>query len=63
MVDLGAYVFKDLNTRKIKPEESFNDAYVKELYESEHVRNDTKRLCIILDVKHEKADLQKVMKT
>ena len=34
MVDLGAYVFKDLNTGKIKLEESFTDAYVEELYES-----------------------------
>ena len=28
MVNLGAYVFKDLNTGKIKPEELFTDAYV-----------------------------------
>ena len=30
MVDLGAYIFKDLNTGKITPEESFTNAYVKE---------------------------------
>ena len=34
MVDLGAYVFKDLNTGDIKLEESFTDAYAEELYES-----------------------------
>ena len=34
MVDLGAYVFKYLNISKIKPEEYFTGAYVKELYES-----------------------------
>ena len=32
MVDLGTYVFKDLNTGEIKPEESFTDTYVKEVY-------------------------------
>ena len=42
MVDLVAYLFKDLNTGKIKPEESFTDAYVEEVYESEHIRNATK---------------------
>ena len=29
MVDLGMYLFKDLNTYKITPEESFTDAYAK----------------------------------
>ena len=28
MVDLGTYIFKDLNTGKITPEESFTNAYV-----------------------------------
>ena len=27
-VDLGAYIFKDLNTGKIKPEESFTEDYI-----------------------------------
>ena len=34
MVDLGTYLFKDLNTGGIKPGESFTHAYVKEIYES-----------------------------
>ena len=34
MVDLGAHVFRYFNTRGIKPEESFTDAYIKEVYES-----------------------------
>ena len=34
MVDLGMYVFKELNTGKITPEESFTNAYIKELYDS-----------------------------
>ena len=42
MVDLGTYIFKGLNTGKITPEESFTNAYVKELYESENVRTATK---------------------
>ena len=29
MVDLGTYVFADLNIGNITPEESFNNAYVK----------------------------------
>ena len=63
MVDLGAYIFKDLNIRGIKLEESFTDAYVKELYESEHALTDTKLLHIILDAKYKKSDLHKVMET
>ena len=51
MVNMGVYIFKDLNTEKITPEDFFTDAYVKELYESEHVHTYTKRLCVILDAK------------
>ena len=29
MVDLGTYIFKDLNTGKFTPEELFTNAYVK----------------------------------
>ena len=49
MVDLGMYIFKILNTREITPEELFKNTYVKELYESEHERTATKRLCVIRD--------------
>ena len=38
MVDLGTYIFKDLNTGEITPGELFNNAYIEELYEPEHVR-------------------------
>ena len=61
IVDFGAYIFKDLNTGNITPEESFTNAYVQELYESEHVCTATKQLCVILDAKYEKVDLHKVM--
>ena len=61
MVDLGTYISKKLNIGKTKPKELFTDAYVKEVYELEHVRTATKRLRIILDAKYEKADLHKVM--
>ena len=61
MVDLGKYVFKYLNTGKITPEESFTNAHVEEVYESENVRTATKRLRVILDAKYEKEDLHKVM--
>ena len=63
MVDLDTYIFKDLNTGKITPEESFTNAYVEEVYESEHVRTATKRLRVILEAKYEKSDLHKVMET
>ena len=41
----------------------FTDAYVEELYESEHVRTSTKQLRVILDTKNENVDLHKVMET
>ena len=63
MVDLVACLFKYLNTKKIKPEELFTDAYVEELYESEHVHTDTKRLRKILYDKYENAYLHKVTET
>ena len=37
MVDLGTYIFKVLNIEKNTPAESFTDAYVEEVYDSEHV--------------------------
>ena len=40
-----------LNIEKITPEESFTDAYVKEVYESEHVCTATKKLHAISDSK------------
>ena len=61
MVVLGACVFKYLNTDKITPEELFTGYYVKEVYESEHLSTDTKRLSLRLDAKYEKSDLHKVM--
>ena len=61
MVDLGAYIFKDLNIREIKPEESFIDTFVEEVYEPEHVHNTKKLLLVILDAKYKKANLHKVM--
>ena len=54
MVDLGTYIFKYLNTGKIKPEEYFTNTYVKEVYESYHVRTATKLLRVILYAKYEK---------
>ena len=63
MVDLGWYVFKDLNTEKITPQKLFTNAYVEAVYESEHVHTATKWLCVTLDAKYEKADLHKVMET
>ena len=51
MVDLGTYIFKDLNIGKIKSEETLTYTSVEELYDSEHVLNSTKPLRAILDAK------------
>ena len=51
MVDLGKYIFKDLNTGKIKLEEYFTEDYVEEVYEIEHIHTATKRLHLLLDAK------------
>ena len=61
MVDLGAYLCKDLNTSKLKTYESFTDTYIKDLYDSEHVHTDTKLVFVLLDAKYKKADLHNVM--
>ena len=51
MVILGAYIFKDLNIGKTKPEEPLTDAYVDEVYDSEHAHTATKLLRVIFDTK------------
>ena len=61
MVDLDTYIFKYLNTGEIKSQYIFTNAYVKEVYESQHVRTATKIVRVILYAKYEKADLHKVM--
>ena len=63
MLHLGMYEFKNSNIGRIEPEESFNNAYVRELYESEHVRTATKRLRVIFDSKYANAYLHNVMET
>ena len=52
MVDLGMQKFKYLNTGKIKPEESFVNAYTEEEYEQEQINPDNKRLRVILNAKY-----------
>ena len=61
MIDLVTYEFKDLNTGKIIPEESFVNSYLDKVYESEQYHNYNKRLHTILNAKHENSDLNKVM--
>ena len=56
-------MYKKLYTGEITPEESFTNAYVEEVYGSEHFRTATKILHVILYAKYEKADLHKVMET
>ena len=47
MLDLGAKVFKYLNTKKFKLEESFTDPYVSEVYKSEHICTANKIMHVI----------------
>ena len=61
MVDLGKYTFKILNTDTITSAEYFTYAYVKGVYESEHVSTAAKQLHVILDAKHKHENLHKVM--
>ena len=63
MVDLGTYEFKDLNTGKFTPKESFKNTYAGEINESKHVRTATKILRVIFYAKYKKVDLHKVMET
>ena len=37
IIDLGTYKFKYLSTGKITPEQYFMNAYVEEVFESEHM--------------------------
>ena len=39
----------------------FTNAYIREVYDPEHVRTATKLLRVILDAKYEKVDLHKVV--
>ena len=52
IVNLDTYLYKYLNSAEITPEELFTEAYVYEVYESEHVCTATKRLRVILDAKY-----------
>ena len=61
MVDVIAYDFKSLIANKVKPEESFINAYIDECLESVSTFNSTRIICRILDVKYKKADLNKVV--
>ena len=63
MVDLGTYTFKILNTGEIMPGKLFTGAYVKKLYELEHVCTATKQWFVILYVKYEKSYLHNILET
>ena len=47
MVDLGMHKFKNLNTGKFTPEESFMNSYTEDNYEQEQIHPDNKRLHVI----------------
>ena len=61
MVDLGTYIFKDLNTGKITPEEFLLVLTLKNYMRKNMYILIQKRLRVISDAKYGKADLHKVM--
>ena len=61
MVDVSTYDFKPLIDNKVKPEESFINAYVDKCLESESTISSTHRIHKILDAKYEKYDLNQFM--
>ena len=61
MVDLINYDFKFITDKTVKPEESFINSYVKKCLKSDSAISSTRRICILLDVKYKKADINKVM--
>ena len=61
MVDLRYYKFEYLRDKIVKPEESFINWYVNECLKYESTISSMLIMCIILDAKYEKADLNKAM--
>ena len=61
MVEVRDHHFKLLTDKKVKPEESFINAYVKEFLKYEGTISSTRRIRRILDDKCKKADLNQVM--
>ena len=61
MVEVRDHHFKLLTDKKVKPEESFINAYVDKCLEYEGTISSTRRIRRILDARYEKADLNKVV--
>ena len=53
--------FEYLTDKIVKPEEFFVNPYVDECFESDNAKSSTRRMCGILDMKYERADLNEVM--
>ena len=59
MIDISNNSFKSLTENIAKPRELFINLYVEKCLESESTISSTQRLCIVLDAKYEKYDLDK----
>ena len=57
IVDISTYDFKPLTDNKVKPEESFINAYVNECLESKGIIISALKIRRTLDVKYQKSDL------
>ena len=63
IVGISTYYYEPMNLKdRVKTEDSFMNAYIKECFESENICSSTKILQKILDKKYKKADFKKVMK-
>ena len=61
MVDVRNYDLNIITDKTVKPEESFINSYVDEFLGSESALSATNIISRIIDAKHKKADLNKVM--
>ena len=61
MVDASNYNFNYLLDKAVKPEESFINSYLDKCLKSKIPISSTRRMHIILDAKHKKADPNKVI--
>ena len=61
MVEVKTYDFKPLTENKVKPEESFINAYVDKCLDSEGIISSTHRIRRTLDTKYKKSNLNKIV--
>ena len=61
MVDVSNYNFKSITHKTVKPEGCFINLYIDKEFKSDNPIKSTRRMCRILDVKYENADINEIM--